>query len=394
MSRTGLWRILLGVTVAALVITWFVQHVEWVNEKVPGHMRGEALRDPFYAARLLIARLGYRTATISDPSQLALQPGSSTIVAINLFAGAVAHHIEPQLVNWIKRGGHLVVVVPGPGQSDNFTTRLGLHRLGIHRQKTPLHLSLEGRTLDANMPMCDVFRVDEPLIWSATVNGYTPYPDEKSDDKPVAVKADAMALARWHLGAGTVTAMCNDTPLYNQSIGQNQHAELAARLLLDGRDGTVIFTPHPLFPKLYEWLFTNVWSALAGAAVLLILILWHAMPRFGPIAPDALPARPGLRDHLRAMAEFHLRKRHYLQLLAAPRETVRLLLERHAGSGGNTLREIAQLSGTSIDDLHQALQAEPNDRITYLRLAAILARVSDQLQPYRPKSSTPRTENS
>jgi hypothetical protein len=94
-----------------------------------------------------------------------------------------------------------------------------------------------------------------------------------------------------------------------------------------------------------------------------------------------------LREHLQAMAAFHLRKRHYLKLLQASREQFLRLAERHAGGVDMPIAEIATFAGINAQDLQHALDFQPEDRATYLRLSALLAQASDVLQTTRSVSS-------
>src|SRR5262245_22941078 len=91
--------------------SWLFSNFEWAEQKVPGAMRGEARRDANYAARLLIRRLGYPVQVAKDPSMLARQPVNATLVANNLFPETVAQRIEAPIVEWVKKGGHLFIVV-------------------------------------------------------------------------------------------------------------------------------------------------------------------------------------------------------------------------------------------------------------------------------------------
>lgn len=396
------------IVVGALCAYWVSTNFEWVDVPVPGKMRGEARRDPHYAARLLMERLNQGGRTLKDPALIVQQPEMHTMAALGLFPSIVATRLEPALLEWVKRGGHLVIVVPGIRQTSRFTEAFGLHRLGMHTKKRDPQspgkwaeatetLHIEGRTLKANIDSCDVFTVDPdlPLIWSATVYGYRPYAqkkkrswaddDDENDDtkqrkgKSEMVNEEVLALARWQLGAGQVTAMCNDNFLGNGHIGKHDNAELATRVLMRDAPGEVIFISNADYPSLGEWLLDKAWMALIGGALLLLLLIWHRMPRFSAVVPEPSAARPGLREHLLGMARFHLKRRHYQHLLQASREQVLRLAERHSGGRAMEMSEIATLAGVSEQELRTALELVPQHQKTYTEVAAMLAYISDAL---------------
>lgn len=399
------WQTVLGLLILAGLVAWASSRYEWVEESVPGSVKGEARRDPYYATRLLVERLGYSVAVINDPTQLTRQPTSSTIVALQKFPAIITRRLEPQLLEWVRNGGHLIM--SSDNMSTDFKTAVGINTIGMYAvdrmpkgKPLPQRIAVEGREIEVSLPHCEVFAINQEPLWSATLSGYRPYAtscaadadgnDAASDeddtdevdaakDQTAAVSSDAaLAMARWQVGKGTLTALCNTMPLRNAFVGKHHNAELAARLLLDGRNGAVIFAPRPEFPSLFEWLIDNAWSVIVSGLALLALALWHVMPRFGPILPTPAPARPGLREHLRAVATFHLRKHHYAALLQAGREQCQRLLERHPDK--QSLADVAAHIGMSSATLHDALHLQPQSRADYLRVSAALANAQAALQ--------------
>ncbi|HEU6456113.1 MAG TPA: DUF4350 domain-containing protein [Roseateles sp.] len=399
------WQTVLGLLILAALVAWASSRYEWVEESVPGSVKGEAGRDQYYATRLLVERLGYSVAVINDPTQLTQQPTSSTIVALQKFPAIITRRLEPQLLAWVRNGGHLIM--SSDNMSADFKTAVGLSAVGMHAEERmpkgklpPQIVAVEGREIEVSLPHCEVFAISQEPLWSASVNGYRPYAsscaadaggnDAVSDDddteeaeatkqQPVALSSNpALAMARWQVGKGTLTALCSTMPLRNAFVGKHRNAELAARLLLDGRNGAIVFAPRPEFPSLFEWLIDNAWTVIVSALALLALALWHVMPRFGPMLPAPAPARPGLREHLRAVATFHLRKHHYAALLQAGREQCQRLLERHPDK--QTLADVAAHIGMSAATLHDALHLQPQSRADYLRVSAALANAQAALQ--------------
>jgi hypothetical protein len=168
---------------------------------------------------------------------------------------------------------------------------------------------------------------------------------------PLSHPKPAMALA-WNgqnaviaiaHGKGRVTAVSSLGFARNAAIGGAQNATLAWRLIGSG-DAPIAFFNRPERLSLWDWLLRNAWPALAGAALLIALWLARIVPRFGPVAPDAPPARRRLLDHLLAVGRFHWSTRRAAPLVEAAREAaLRRLARVRPDFAGATPREREQV---------------------------------------------------
>ena len=101
-------------------------------------------------------------------------------------------------------------------------------------------------------------------------------------------------------GAGRVTVIVGLHPFENDHLGDADNAEALLRLLnLPSPVQRVLFV-HARVGGLADWLLEYAWRVIAVGGVLLVLLLWAAMPRFGPVLPELLPQRRRLLDHLLA----------------------------------------------------------------------------------------------
>jgi len=103
-------RWLLGALAIALGIAlalWIATAIEWVDVTVPVFAKGDAARDPLYAAKQLARKLGANVATVRSFEQL--PPASATLVLAttrwNMFPGR-----DAALQRWVRDGGRLVAL--------------------------------------------------------------------------------------------------------------------------------------------------------------------------------------------------------------------------------------------------------------------------------------------
>jgi hypothetical protein len=121
-------------------------------------------------------------------------------------------------------------------------------------------------------------------------------------------------------GKGTVTAVSGLHFARNRLIGTHDNAEFFWRLLdpVPAAGLQVYLRPERL--SLWGFLKQHAAPVLLASAVLIVLWLWRIAPRFGPVQPDAAPARRRLLDHLRASGRFYWAQGLRARLVIAARD--------------------------------------------------------------------------
>ncbi|HWA38896.1 MAG TPA: DUF4350 domain-containing protein [Burkholderiales bacterium] len=271
--------IAIALVAAGAAVIGFLVGFDRVTERVWVGYRGEALRNPFLAAERLIQRMGGTTRHATTPADLSEAGPHDTVVL-----AAPRHALGPadreRLLAWTGAGGHLVVEAAQRRMPDPLLDALGVARVAPPpKAPRPLLVDVGGGAVRADMGCCT---------------------------RLSAQGTEGAPLVRFALGAGRVTVVADLGFARNASIGEHEHAELAWRLVQrpGGGAGAVLVFDDPSGLSLVAWLAQNAWPALAGCGLLLALGLWHAAPRFGPVAPDPEPARRRLLDHLRASGRF------------------------------------------------------------------------------------------
>lgn len=406
-GRYVLWGVLATVLVGA-ALWYFGSRYEWVEYKRRTGMTGEARRDPSHAARLLFERLNMSVQKIEDLRGLLDLPPDATVILWTAQALDAAQ-VE-RFAQWVEGGGHVVL----DADSRLLNTRLGIQVVGSYQPKkvddAPIELSIDGRALTVEMFWARLLDATHPLQRRATVTGGTLWvrpgtgvgqvssgsdtdADTEEDDAEEApdiqsnttATRDQNVMVHFALGRGYVTAVGNIEIFDNATIADHDHAEYLTRLVRVAGDARPIYlAPDPQYPSLMGWLMQRAWPALLAVAVVLVVWLWRAMPRFGPLESPPSSGRPGLLQHLRAVAEFHLKSHHFAALLASLQEDCIRALRLYAAREGETSEPatLAQrLTGLPAADIERALHAVPMSRSEFLHHASMLSRVRDALLP-------------
>jgi hypothetical protein len=349
------------------------------------------------------------------------------------------------IVEWVKAGGHLIVEAEYPGRPDPLLAAFGLGRADLVRPK-PAPKAAAGKPAQSDGER-DAERdgEDNNATSEAEKKSEPPAaPSAKSRRRRVAeiaevhlpdggrplkvefgayqnlvvtrgtrgtegLKADGLQLASDSLGlrlaigthgAGRVSALSNfDFLIYRGTfdekdvarqpthLGKYDHAEMVLRLvrlhpnhaqaalrLVWGNDDVSLWT----------WLADHAAFALASLALLLAVWLWHVVPRFGPLMPDAAPAEQKLASHLEAVGRFYWKHMAPGEIYAKLRAAfVQRLAERRPGiamrKAAERNAELAQLAGVRAEAVARALDQPAHSVGELIRNAVLLQRLSQML---------------
>ena len=141
--------------------------------------------------------------------------------------------------------------------------------------------------------------------------------------------ANSSHLMQLNLGEGRVTVITDSDLWKNPNIGKHDNAWLLW-YLNQGNAVTLLFNSD--VDDLFTLVVRYFPQALVALTALIALALWHAGMRQGPIQTPALKARRQLQEHLKASADFLLRRSGQGTLLQAlQRDILRAARRRHPG---------------------------------------------------------------
>jgi hypothetical protein len=318
---------------------WLAKNTYWAEEIEPGTLKGEALRNPFYALQRFAAAVGVRTEVLRT---LDTMPPADSVIYLSMWHWNLFAERRELLERWVAEGGRLVVDRSLIGDQKELERWTGIAPESVRpaaSESTPdpercSNLEVQGVQIFGGgrdqFEVCNVVKLGKlastkALSWSLK--------DE-----------DGMQAARVDIGRGSFTRI-NALPFQNHNLAQGDHAALFAALAQLRRGDSVYFITDDQSESLLGLMWRLGAPLIVLAAALIALALWRSSARFGPLAASPDPARRSLGEQILGTGRFTLRFGNGRALHAA---AVRALFE--AGS-----RRIVSFDGLPAPDRVAAL---------------------------------------
>ncbi|MFL1490827.1 DUF4350 domain-containing protein [Pseudomonas antarctica] len=290
----------------------------------------QARQNPYLAAEYFLREQGLAVAHANSLERLSNLPAKgNSLLLLGERSNMTPRQVD-QLLGWAKSGGHLLVVAEALW--DEETSKSGdllLDRLNIHqlmsdvfdepaaprKKKAPdlTKLYVDNETAPAYFSFDTAFNLTDP----------------KHVAQFSANSAKSSHLMQRDLGDGTVTIVTDSDLWKTPAIGRHDNAWLLW-YLNQGTDVTLLFNRD--VDNLLTLLLRYFPQALVALVALITLALWQAGMRQGPIQAPAPKARRQLLEHLKASADFLLRRSGQGALLQAlQRDVQRAARRRHPG---------------------------------------------------------------
>jgi hypothetical protein len=388
------WKIAIAVALAAVLglLVWLgASRLErYSDEEVTG-FRGEARRNPLLALERLFERLGIPASSRADLGEL---PASDHAVVWLSPGDPLAPKRERELVDWIERGGHLVLLAPSAGaHGELFEQRARQARPDLPLQaafgfayRSAVEASEEPERVDED-DEGDVIALDlGHRRLEIAVHGRLRLDDPEPTGRAIAADGEGTRAITFQRGAGRATIVASHPWATNLHIGEHDHARAARELvLLAGPRAGVLLVHGESRGGLLARIARTGWMALASLAAWLALWLWHRGSRFGPLVADPPAHQRAFAEHVVSSGEFLWRHGASQALLEAPRRELRRRIQRRRpdleGLDAQRLHaELARSAGIEPRRVAEALGAGPVTRPDELtRIARTLATMEEKL---------------
>jgi hypothetical protein len=346
MSRANLLVTLLAVLALAGLGYWSMQHLEKKEIKLPTGLQGEAKANSLLAAERFLTQAGLRVEHVDNSDRMLSGPAPDDVVIITSDRQTLGAGRTRALLDWVERGGHLVVTVMRPAVAEAGQPAQAPPR-------DPLLETLGLRTIWADEDLEDdeyeYAQVSLPPLAHPMRVAFDPsrvLTGMRSGDRRVPY-ADGALLVTRNLGQGRVTVAVDLGVLEYRRIGEFDHALFLWDLVAGA--GKVWLVSDNDLPPLWLWAWSRAPQAMVSGALLLLLWMWSRARRFGPLLGEPPPVRRRLLEHIEANGRLlwrHHRQQHLLQ--AVRDELTTTAARRHpAWSGMSEAERSAHIAGLS-----------------------------------------------
>lgn len=371
-GRIVLWS-LAAVLLVAGVVAWWNHTYERVEQTVDMPRTGEARSNPLYVLKLALRGDGLKVDARPRVHGERHRLGARDTVLVFDDPRTLGRREAQALLDWVARGGHLLVRTPPRGplsrnapipvlsQLDLTTTTLR-ECVGWDVPGEPPHVEFCGarRFLPLGTSASPVH------AWGDTKRGYV--------------------YARFAHGRGHVDVLGDFSFLDNDSLDDGAHIALARQLLAPNYGaGTVHLIHAAQMPSFWSTLLYQ--SAMAWLPLLLALLawLWRRTQRFGPLQPSPAAGRRSLLEHIVASGEHVYRYGFGHVLHEAARNAFLARLRRRdpqaaALAGEPQVALLAERFAMSPAAVRDALSAPvANDHAAFRNRIATLVRMRNSL---------------
>ncbi|HTU68623.1 MAG TPA: DUF4350 domain-containing protein [Steroidobacteraceae bacterium] len=403
------WITLVLVVAVAALVFWIGSHLRFEQTTIPLPLKGEAIKNPFYAATKFAEHLGAK----GEWERVLTLPPTDSVMLLSNWNWSLSRTRRERIENWVREGGRLVVDDSLLGGAAEFEKWSGIGSLEARdddedtsddaseatrgdagdattdedvesaddadsesiadaedadeakksaRQERKRRLNRQEREIIEQFSRGDCLELTE----DDTRRGYSVCDVDMSRSLTSsrklqwALRRDRQIHAlRVAVGRGSVTVL-NASPFRFREFLQGDHAKLfLAVTQLHHGDGVYFFTEED-----HASLLTLVWRFGAPAvlllAALIALALWRNTTRFGPLAAAPEKARRSLAEQIRGTGLFTLRfgngRALHAAMVRALREAALKRLPHYDRlSAEERVAAIAALSGVLASELGPAM---------------------------------------
>ncbi|WAT27614.1 DUF4350 domain-containing protein [Pseudomonas sp. GXZC] len=331
----------------------------------------EALANPYLAAEHFLRQQGVTVEHANSLERLTTLPGKgNSLLLLGERSNMSPRQIE-QLLSWAKSGGHLLLVAEAlwdeeTGKSgDLLLDRLHIHQTLSDEPEEPAPSSkkpLKNKSQDLTKLYVDNETASAYFSFDTDFN----LTDPRHQAQFSANSSRSSHLMQLDLGEGSVTVITDSDLWKTPNIGKHDNAWLLW-YLNQGTAVTLLFNSD--FDDLFTLLMRYFPQALIALISLIALALWRAGMRQGPTRSPTSNARRQLQEHLKASADFLLRRSGQGTLLhALQRDILRAARHRHPGfehlDSAAQCRVLEHLTRQPLHVISQALDPLPQKRLS------------------------------
>jgi hypothetical protein len=337
----------------------------------------EAQANPYLAAEHFLRKQGLTVGHANSLDVLpTLDPHQHSLLLLGDRYNMTPRQID-QVMNWTRAGGRLLFIAESlwdekTGQSND----LLLDRVQVHQSLSKDLKDPPPATGEDPYPnLTKLYLEDEDAPAYATFDTAFHLEDPNNLAQAWANSGKATHMMQLNQGLGSIIVVTDADLWKTPAIDQYDNAWLLWYLTADTQVTLLFNTDHD---SLLTLLLRYFPQALVALIALIGLGLWHVGVRHGPLIEPAPRARRQLQEHLRASADFILRRSGQDSLLQALQQDIlRRVRRRHPGFDQLGVAEqwlvLARLTGQPTRAISQAMSPRPKQRLSSVEFSRQVA---------------------
>jgi hypothetical protein len=391
MKRHGLKILIAAVLIACFA--WIASNMSFRQVPVHEPLRGEAARNPFYAAIKLSEALG-ATATWE---RVFTAPPDDSVIVISSWNWTLSRARRQLIEHWVEAGGRLVVDQSLIGGFEEFERWSGVSKLKsekkAHRDADEKAESDEDEDGEFVLPLqdepCNTL-VEDATKRSLSVCGISQRHSLASSRKILWALRDGQKIhvLRTAVGRGSVTVI-NASPFRHRDLFLGDHPSLFVAVTQLHRGDELLFLTEEDHASMLMLVWRFGAPVVLLACIAIALALWRAGARFGPLNAPSQSARRSLAEQIRGTGQFALRfgggqSIHAATARALRDAAIRRLPTYDRMASEERIAALAKLTGVNAEELAPALNYSGARNSHELRHAiAIIENTRRRLQIHR-----------
>ncbi len=382
MSRGVVWVLSILILITFILGAYrLYDRLEIVESVTKITLQGEARKNPLYAARIFLNRMGIPATTKQSLQGLEALPDTNTVLLISSKRSTLSRKATNDLYAWIEKGGHLIARTTR--SNDSFYEEI--ENEASYQSNDPLHalLSIQtGESIRLNKEETNIQLQGSKRPLQLSIKNFNPITYLDNDlaqaDEVIKIKQHIFMLRR-PIGKGMITLMPDFSFIDNRNIRKVDHAEILWQLVHGLEEPDNVWLIHnDEMPALWQLMWNKASALIITLALMLILWLRSASHRFGPLIPKAPEDRRSLLEHIQASGHFYWKHQQKGKLIASTREALnQRLASTHPGwkqlSDAEKITQLATRLERSEDEIQQllfdpnyALKKNQNEEFTQL----------------------------
>lgn len=364
-------KLLLGAMLLALTsytCWWWLNNMERRSVAVP-RQSAEAGHNPLLAAGWFLEKQGIRVRTVDMVAENLASLSQADVLLLPYRSAQQPAREITTLWRWVLDGGVLITgTLRQKDGEDPLLLRLGVTRESGQKTKdAPGHVQPPGSSRQLTFETNFAGRLRQ-----TAESSFARWQDQGGE-----------YLRAFAVGKGQIVVVGETDWFSNRGLQKRDHAELLWRLvLLKGEPRQVLIVSLLKMPPWYIRFWKKTPLGWLSLALLLTLLFWHAVRRFGPIRPEADPSRRSLLEHIDACGRWfwHVDGGPFRLLQAARLALRQRMLARMPEWTRLPPQELAKrlarrfnLSTAEVDRaLNQPVRKNPHDFTARLRILQFL----------------------